>query len=84
LYCGAVRARIRLEVPGCGCQVRLLISRIVSLLCTDFASRLEERRKVKSAAYYERKKAVRRTLATAKKEANVDESVKEELAKYGY
>jgi large subunit ribosomal protein L13Ae len=54
------------------------------MLCTDFASRLEERRKVKSAAYYERKKAVRRTLATAKKEANVDESVKEELAKYGY
>lgn len=50
----------------------------------DVVARLEERRKVKSAAYYERKKAVRRTLATAKKEANVDESVKKELAKYGY
>lgn len=84
MYCGTVRARIRLEIPGCGCQVRLLISRFVSTLCTDFVSRLEERRKVKSAAYYERKKAVRRTLATAKKEANVDESVKKELAKYGY
>lgn len=46
--------------------------------------RLEERRKVKSAAYYERKKAVRRTLAMANKEANVDENIKKELAKYGY
>jgi large subunit ribosomal protein L13Ae len=46
--------------------------------------RLEERRKVKSAAYYERKKAVRRQLATAKKDANVDKDVKNELAKYGY
>jgi large subunit ribosomal protein L13Ae len=54
------------------------------LLCIDSLSRLEERRKVKSAAYYERKKAVRRTLTTAKKEANVDKSLKEELAKYGY
>jgi large subunit ribosomal protein L13Ae len=52
--------------------------------CTDSASRLEERRKVKSAAYYERKKAARRNLATAKKEANVDKNVKKELAKYGY
>ncbi len=51
---------------------------------TYLVFRLEERRKVKSAAYYERKKAVRRTLATAKKDANVDENVKKELAKYGY
>jgi large subunit ribosomal protein L13Ae len=54
------------------------------LLYIDSIFRLEERRKVKSAAYYERKKAVRRTLATAKKEANVDKNLKEELAKYGY
>jgi hypothetical protein len=32
--------------------------------------RLEERRKVKSAAYYARKKAARRNLAEAQKKAN--------------
>ena len=47
------------------------------------ACRLEERRKVKSAAYYERKKAARRQLAEATKTA-VDENTKKELAKYGY
>lgn len=46
--------------------------------------RLEERRKVKGAAYYERKKAARRQLAQAQKSANVDQKVKEKLAEYGY
>lgn len=46
--------------------------------------RLEERRKVKGAAYYERKKAARRQLAEAKKTANVDDKVKSKLAEYGY
>jgi large subunit ribosomal protein L13Ae len=46
--------------------------------------RLEERRKVKSAAYYGRKKAARRQLAEATKSADVDEDTKKELAKYGY
>lgn len=47
-------------------------------------NRLEERRKVKSAAYYERKKAARRLLAQAQKTANVDEKIKSQLAEYGY
>lgn len=46
--------------------------------------RLEERRKVKSVAYYERKKAARRQLAEATKSGSVDENTKKELAKYGY
>lgn len=49
----------------------------------DVVARLEERRKVKSAAYYERKKAARRQLAEATK-TGVDENIKKELAKYGY
>ena len=46
--------------------------------------RLEERRKVKSAAYYERKKVARKQLADAKKNATVDDKVKTQLAEYGY
>lgn len=46
--------------------------------------RLEERRKVKGAAYYERKRAVRRQLTEARKNANVDETTKSQLAEYGY
>jgi large subunit ribosomal protein L13Ae len=52
-------------------------------LLTD-VRRLEERRKVKGAAYYERKKAARRQLAEAQKTANIDGKVKEQLAQYGY
>ncbi|KAF4307923.1 Ribosomal protein L13 eukaryotic/archaeal [Botryosphaeria dothidea] len=50
----------------------------------DVVSRLEERRKVKGAAYYERKKALRRSLAEAQKTAKVNEKVKTQLAEYGY
>jgi large subunit ribosomal protein L13Ae len=46
--------------------------------------RLEERRKVKGAAYYERKKAVRRQLAEAQKNATVDKKTQSQLAEYGY
>ena len=46
--------------------------------------RLEERRKVKGAAYYERKKAMRRQLSEAQKSAGVDEKVKKQLAELGY
>ena len=46
--------------------------------------RLEERRKVKGAAYYERKKAIRRQLSEAQKNAKVDDKTKEQLAGYGY
>merc|ERR1711939_185878 len=41
-------------------------------------------KKVKGAAYYERKKAARRQLAEAKKTASVDDKVKSKLAEYGY
>ncbi|KAL4787665.1 AMP dependent synthetase and ligase [Aspergillus varians] len=46
----------------------------------DVVARLEERRKVKSSAYYERKKAARRQLAHAHKSASVDEKTKSQLA----
>lgn len=47
-------------------------------------NRLEERRKAKGSAYYERKKAVRRQLLEAQKTAKVDEKTKAQLADYGY
>lgn len=50
----------------------------------NFTHRLEERRKVKSKAYYERKKAARRNLAKAEQGANVDSKTKSQLAQYGY
>ena len=46
--------------------------------------RLEERRKVKGAAYYERKKAIREQLSEAQKSATVDEKTKSQLAEFGY
>jgi large subunit ribosomal protein L13Ae len=46
--------------------------------------RLEERRKVKGAAYYERKKAARKQILAAQKNASVDSKTKEQLAQYGY
>lgn len=46
--------------------------------------RLEERRKVKSAAYYERKKAARKQLSEAQKSAKIDDKTKSELAALGY
>jgi large subunit ribosomal protein L13Ae len=45
---------------------------------------LEERRKVKGAAYYERKKAARRQMAEAKKSASVDGKIVESLTSLGY
>ncbi|KAI5293772.1 60S ribosomal protein L16B [Ascosphaera acerosa] len=50
----------------------------------DVVARLEERRKVKSAAYYERKKAARRQLAKAEQTAKVSEATKTQLAAFGY
>lgn len=46
--------------------------------------RLEERRKVKSSAYYERKKAARRQLVHAQKTAPVNDKTKSQLAEYGF
>lgn len=51
---------------------------------TNNAYRLEERRKVKGAAYYERKKAIRRQMSEAQKSAKVDDKTKKQLAEYGY
>ena len=51
---------------------------------TCILNRLEERRKVKGAAYYERKRAARKQLADAKKGAKVDSKTKSALAKHGY
>lgn len=50
----------------------------------DVVARLEERRKVKGAAYYERKKALRRQLAEAKTTTGKDSKASQELAKLGY
>ncbi|PIG79372.1 AMP-binding domain protein [Aspergillus arachidicola] len=46
----------------------------------DVVARLEERRKVKSSAYYERKKAARRQLVQAQKSAGVSDQTKSQLA----
>ncbi|KAG4219395.1 hypothetical protein PC116_g32125, partial [Phytophthora cactorum] len=46
--------------------------------------RLEERRKAKGAAYYERKKLAERQLSEAKKNAKVDSKTTEALKSYGY
>lgn len=46
--------------------------------------RLEERRKAKGAAYYERKKAAARQLSEAKKNAKVDDKTAKALEAYGY
>ena len=51
---------------------------------TNQHHRLEERRKVKGSAYYERKRALQKKLIDAKKSAPIDSKVKEELAQYGY
>jgi large subunit ribosomal protein L13Ae len=50
----------------------------------DVVSKLEDRRKAKSAAYYERKKIQAKRLQDAKKTAAVDPQVTEALASYGY
>ncbi|KAK5173821.1 60S ribosomal protein L16A [Saxophila tyrrhenica] len=50
----------------------------------DVVARLEERRKVKGQAYYERKKAMRKMLADSKKSANIDDKTKQQLEQYGY
>ena len=65
------------------CEMRYLVSRFKCFSLTS-KYRLEERRKVKGAAYYERKKAVRRQLSEAQKSATVDDKTKKQLAEYGY
>lgn len=50
----------------------------------DVVSRLEDRRKAKSAAYYERKKVAQRQLTEAKKTAKVDTNTNKALDAFGY
>jgi len=50
----------------------------------DVVARLEERRKVKGLAYYEKKKAASKSLADAKKSAAANSKVTAQLAEYGY
>jgi len=50
----------------------------------DVVERLEERRKVKGHAYYEKKKALRRQLSDAQKSAKVDEKTKTQLTELGF
>jgi hypothetical protein len=54
------------------------------MLLTVISHRLEERRKAKGAAYYERKKVAARQLADAKKSAKVKADTKKGLTAYGY
>jgi large subunit ribosomal protein L13Ae len=63
-----------------------MFSRYVSLPWTQKLTchRLEERRKAKGAAYYERKKIAARQLADAKKNATVKEETSKALANFGY
>jgi large subunit ribosomal protein L13Ae len=57
---------------------------IAERMMLNNANRLEERRKVKGAAYYARKKAARRQLAEAQKSAKVNEETKKQLTAFGY
>ncbi|CZT16611.1 60S ribosomal protein L13a [Ramularia collo-cygni] len=50
----------------------------------DVVARLEERRKVKGQAYYERKSAARKNLLEAKKNAKIPEATQKQLEQYGY
>ncbi|CAK7271091.1 60S ribosomal protein L16A [Sporothrix epigloea] len=50
----------------------------------DVVARLEERRKAKGAAYYERKKVAARQLSEAKKNAKVDSKTAQALESFGY
>lgn len=50
----------------------------------DVVARLEERRKVKGQAYYEKKRAARKSLAEAKEKAAIPDNVKQQLESFGY
>jgi large subunit ribosomal protein L13Ae len=60
-----------------GFSFQLRISRRMLISC----HRLEEKRKTRSEAYYQRKKALIRKLNAAKREVSTNA---EELAKFGY
>jgi large subunit ribosomal protein L13Ae len=78
----ALRA-LRLQPGRKYCTVGRL-SHEVGWKYQDVVAKLEERRKAKAAAYYERKKIAARQLSDAKKNATVDPKTQEALAAYGY
>lgn len=57
---------------------------LVTTRVANAFDRLEERRKVKGAAYHERKLALQRRIADSKKDAAVSDEVKQHLESYGY
>lgn len=74
-------------------SIRMLLLGMFELLCmilnvgidsANMQCSLEERRKVKGAAYYERKRQARKQLAEAQKNASVPENTKKQLEQYGY
>ncbi|RMX87890.1 hypothetical protein D0868_14904 [Hortaea werneckii] len=50
----------------------------------DIVEKLEERRKVKGQAYYERKRAAQKMLQDAKANANISQETRQQLEQYGY
>ncbi len=54
------------------------------MLTDTWYGRLEERRKVKGQAYYERKTAARKMLADAKTNASISDDTRKQLEEYGY
>lgn len=57
---------------------------VVGESCANRQRRLEERRKAKGAAYYERKKVAARQLSDAKKNASTKTETAKALTAYGY
>lgn len=74
---------LRLQPGRKYCTVGRLSSE-VGWKYSDVVARLEERRKAKGAAYYERKKVAARQLSEAKKTAAAKSATTKTLATFGY
>lgn len=72
------------QAVGRSSTSRLYFERMKCVFFTNCGTRLEERRKAKGAAYYERKKLAQRQLSEAKKSAKVDKKTQQALEAYGY
>lgn len=70
-HADVVARYVRPRCEDCNCLVLTIL-------------RLEERRKAKSAAYYERKKEHLKQRDQAKEKAKIPEDTKKQLAAYGY
>jgi large subunit ribosomal protein L13Ae len=71
-----------------GWKYQDVVARCVDIVirthCLLILYRLEERRKAKSAAYYERKKKTRQQIGQAAKATKVDKKTSKALEGYGY